>query len=214
MLFILTPLFVCADNTSLLNEINSNDGSKWVIEKNNESYTLKYINPKGSVYRNNTIITSDIGGSGLFLDKNSSGVISLVMDYPKDVYSFNFSSNDIPFLLSACKQITLPSAGEEAVALLTLCSKDLKKISLTLPNIDVNKVLAPDNLTLKAKVKTVIGSDKSFLYDENKKQKANKPYFIKGDVIEIQEYKNLMLKVKYTSKSKSTIAWINFVDVL
>lgn len=204
-----------AKNIALTDEIKNSDGSIWVVEKNEDIYKVKYTNAKGKDYYNNTIVTSDIEGGNLFLDTTSDGSASLVMDYPKDTYIFKFSSGDIPQLLSACKKITLPSAEQQqAVALLTLCSKDTSIENVTLSNTDADKLLAADNLVLNDDVKTIIGSDKAFLYDEDKKQKRNKPYLIKGDVVEILEYKNSMLKIKYISKTKVVIAWINFVDIL
>ncbi|MEZ2578422.1 hypothetical protein [Buttiauxella ferragutiae] len=214
-LLIFLSLSVFSKNNTLLNEIKNNDGSKWLIEKNEGTYNFKYTNEKGEVYVNSTIITSDIEGSDLFLDKNSAGHVSLTMDYPRDIYVFEFSSGEVPRFLSACKQITLSSVEQQqTAALLTLCSKDDEASGLILSNVDVGKLLAPDNLALKGKVKTVIGCDKSFLYDSNKKQKKNKPYLIKGDIIEIQEYNNTMLKIKYSSKSKDIVAWIKFGDIL
>lgn len=167
------------------------------------------------MYSNSTIITSDIKAGSLFLDKSSGDSVSLLMSYPRDSYIFKLSSGTTPNLLSACKRITLPSADQQqAVALLTLCSKDNAKESITLPNADAVNLFSPDNLMLAENIKTLIGNNKVFLYNSNKELKRNKPYLIKGDVVEILEYKSSMLKVKYTSKSKTTIAWIKFIDIL
>ncbi|HDT2077483.1 MULTISPECIES: hypothetical protein [Enterobacter] len=206
---------VHARNVIIANEVKNNDGSVWVVEKNNDGYNVKYTNAQGKEYDNNTIITSDIEGSNLFLDALSTDAVSLLMDYPKDAYIFKFSSGEIPRLLSACKRITLPSAEQQqVVAVLTLCSKQSVTEKVTLSNADADKLLASDNLTLDGSVKTLIGNDKAFLYDENKKQKRNKPYLIKGDVVEILDYESSMLKIKYKSKAKIITAWINFVDIL
>lgn len=213
LVFFLIAVF--AKNITVINEVKSNDGSSWVIEVFGGGYNLKYTNSKGKAYNNSAIITSDIEVGNVFLDKLSDGHISLLMSYPKDSYIFKFSSGITPNLLSACKRITLPSADQQqAVALLTLCSKDSAKEGVTLPNADAVNLLAADNLMLAENIKTRIGNDKVFLYDSNKNLKRNKPYLIKGDVVEILEYRSSMLKVKYTSKSKSTIAWIKFIDIL
>ncbi|ARZ81299.1 MULTISPECIES: hypothetical protein [Enterobacter cloacae complex] len=214
VLLIILSFSVFAEKSSILTTEKNTDGSEWLIEKNGESYNLKYINAKGDIYSNDKIITSDIEGSGLFLNSESDGTVSLVMDYPRDVYTFKFTSGKKPLFISACKQITLPSSENQVEALLTLCSKDDEKTGLNLSSLDVSKLLKSDNLVLKGKVKTLIGSDKAFLYDENKKQQRNKPYLIKGDVVEILEYKSSMLHIKYTSKSRTVIAWIKFIDIL
>lgn len=204
-----------AKDITVINEVKNNDGSAWVIEVFGGGYNLKYTNSKGKVYSNSTIITSDIEASNLFLDKVAGDSVSLLMSYPKDSYVFKFSSGTTPNLLSACKRITLPSADQQqAVALLTLCSKYSAKEGVTLPNADVVNLLALDNLILAGNIKTRIGNDKAFLYDSNKDLKRNKSYLIKGDVIEILEYRSSMLRVKYTSKSKATIAWVKFIDIL
>ena len=214
ILLVILSFSVFAEKSRVLTVGGSIDGSEWIIEKNGGDYNLKYINAKGDEYSNDTIITSDIEGSGLFLDSKPDGTVSLVMDYPRDVYTFKFTSGKIPLLISACKQITLPSSKYQTEALLTLCSKDDETSGLSLSSLDASKVLKSDNLVLKNKVKTIIGSHRAFLYDENKKQQKNKPYLIKGDVVEVLEYKNSMLNVKYISKSKVVIAWINFIDIL
>jgi hypothetical protein len=144
--------------------------------KNNDGYNVKYTNAQGKEYDNNTIITSDIEGSNLFLDAVSTDAVSLLMDYPKDAYIFKFSSGEIPRLLSACKRITLPSAEQQqVVAVLTLCSKQSVTEKVTLSNADADKLLASDNLTLDGSVKTLIGNDKAFLYDENKNKSEISP---------------------------------------
>ncbi|MTH48630.1 hypothetical protein [Intestinirhabdus alba] len=214
ILLVILSFSVFAEKFHVLTAGKNIDGSEWFIEKNGENYDLKYINAKGEEYSNDTIITSDIEGSGLFLDSKPDGTVSLVMDYPRDVYMFKFTSGEIPLLISACKQIRLPSSEYQVEALLTLCSKDDETAGLSLSNLDASKLLKSDNLVLKDKVKTIIGSDRAFLYNENKKQPRNKPYLIKGDVVEVLEYKNSMLNIKYTSKSGVVIAWIKFIDIL
>lgn len=218
VVFILSVFFsisVFAKDITVINEVKNNDGSAWVIEVFGGGYNLKYTNSQGKMYSNSAIITSDIEVGNLFLDKVSDNSVSLLMSYPKDSYIFKFSSGPTPKLLSACKKITLPSADQQqAVTLLTLCSKDSVKEGMTLPNADAVNLLAPDNLMLAENIKTLIGNDKAFLYDSNKDPKRNNPYLIKGDVVEILEYRSSMLKVKYTSKSKTTIAWIKFIDIL
>lgn len=198
-----------------MNEIKNDDGSSWVIERIDGGYNVKYTNVKGEVYNNSTIVTSDIEGSNLFLDAATGNFVNLVMDYTKDVYIFKFSSGYSPDLLSACKKINLPSVDQQqAVAQLTLCSRDNVTENMTLSNTDVEKLFSSNNLMLVGNTKTLIGNDKAFLYDGDKKQRRNKPYLVKGDVVEILEYKNSMLKIKYLSKSNTTIAWIKFVDIL
>ncbi|MDT8627206.1 hypothetical protein [Klebsiella grimontii] len=212
LLFILS-CSVFAERTRVLTAKNI-DGSEWFIEKDGGEYNLKYINAKGDVYSNDTILTSDIEGSGLFLDSKPDGTVSLVMDYPRDVYTFKFTSGKRPFLISACKQIRLPSSGYQADALLTLCSKDDEISGLSLSTLDASKLLKSDNLVLKDKVKTIVRGNKAFLYDENKKQQKNKPYLIKGDIVEVLAYKNSMLNIKYTSETRVVVAWIKFIDIL
>lgn len=214
LLLVILSFSVFADKSRVLTAGKNIDGSEWFIEKDEGGYNLKYINAKGEVYSNDTIITSDIEGSGLFLDSKPDGTVSLVMDYPRDVYTFKFASRKIPLLISACKQIRLPSSEYESEVLLTLCSKDDETSGLSLSKLDASKLLKSDNLVLKDKVKTIIGSNRAFLYDENKNQKKNKPYLIKGDVVEVLEYKNSMLNIKYTSKNRAVIAWIKFIDIL
>jgi len=206
---------VFAKDITVINEVKNNNGSVWVIEAFGGDYNLKYTNSKGNVYSNSSVITSDIETGNLFLDKISGDSVSLLMSYPKGSYIFKFSSGTTPKLLSACKRISLPSADQQqAVTLLTLCSKNSVKEGMTLPNADAVNLLAPDNLMLAENIKALIGNDKAFLYDSNKDLKRNKPYLIKGNVVEILEYRSSMLKVKYTSKSKATIAWIKFIDIL
>lgn len=207
--------FAFAVNATLVREVKNSDGSQWIVEKEGEVYNLKFINAKRKVYNNNSIITPDIKENNLFLNVKSNGDITLSMDYPRDIYAFEFSSEEIPHLLSACKQITLSSADDQqSVSLLTLCSKSNGESHLSLTDVDADKLLNPDNLKLNGKIKTVIGSDKAFIYDEEKKNKFKKPYLIKGDVVEILEYKNSMLKIKYVSKSRDVIGWIKFEDIL
>lgn len=214
ILFVVLSFSVFAEKSRVLTAGKNIDGSEWFIEKNDENYNLKYINAKGKEYSNDTIITSDIEGSGLFLDSKPDGTVSLVMDYPRDVYTFKFNSGTIPLLISACKQIKLPSSEDQVKTLLTLCSKDDETSGLSLSNLDTSKLLKFDNLVLRDKVKTIIGSNRAFLYNENGKQLKNKPYLIKGDVVNVLEYKNSMLNIKYTSKSGVIIAWIRFIDIL
>lgn len=213
MLLCCMSITTFAEGLNLLSEVKNGNGSKWSIEKNDKNYILKYINTKGVVYSNSTIVTSDVEGSDLSLGNNSVGDVSIIMNYPRDLYEFKFSSGDKAFLLSACKQIRLPSTdAQQAVALLTLCSKSVSNLALS--NVDADKLLSPDNLVLNGKVKTTVGNNKAFLYDENGEQRPRKPYLIKGDDIEVLDYKNSFLKVKYMSKNKEIIAWIKFSDVL
>ena len=204
-----------ANDAGVLLSQNNTDGSKWFIEKNNEGYILKYINAEGRDYSNDLIITSDIESSALFLDVGLDGVASLTMNYPRDKYIFKFTSGNTPNFISSCKQITLPAVvKQQVITLLTLCSKN-KSDGLMLSNIDTNEIFSPDNLRLESKVTVAIGSEKAFLYSEDKKQNQNKPYLIRGGVVEVLEYKNSMLKVKYTSKNnREIITWIKFIDIL
>ena len=215
LLFIFLLFSASVAKASEINAVKNSDGSKWYIEKENEDYYLRYVNSKGIVYSNSEIITPDITGSGLFLDTKPLDNVSLVMDYPKNIYIFEFSSGDIPFLLSACHTIILSSVEpEQAVAQMTLCSKDNESSGLDLTHVDANKLLDPDNLVFVGKVKTSISDDKSFLYHEDGTQKHNKPYLIKGDIVEIISYKKNMLKIKYASKSGTIIGWIKFSSIL
>jgi len=217
-LVVLSAIFsisVCAKSVVIVDEIKNNDGSAWMVEKNDKGYYVKYTNARGKEYGNSTIVSSDLEESNLLLDTASIGIVSLVMNYPRDAYIFNFSSGNIPHLISACKRITLPSADQQqVVALLILCSKDNVTRNMILSSADANKLFSSENLILNGSVKTLIGNDRAFLFDENKKNKKNNPYLIKGDVVEIIGYENSMLKVKYNSKTKSDVAWINFIDVL
>lgn len=216
MLYILlccTPVVTLAKDSNLLREVNNYDGSRWYVEKNDEKYILKYINARGVVYSNSAIITSDVEGSGLFLNNNSNGDVSLIMDYPRDLYEFRFSSGDKASLLSACKQIKLPSTStKQAVAILTLCSKSVS--AQVFSKLEAETVLASKNLVINGRVKTIIGNDKAFLYDGNGLRVNKNPYLIKGDDIEVLEYKNSFLKVRYMSINKSVVSWIQFSDIL
>lgn len=204
-----------AKNITVIDEVKNNDGSVWIVEKNDNIYNVKYTNTQGEEYDNRTIVTTDIEGSSLFLDAASFGAVTLVMAYPKDTYILKFSSGDTPFLLSACKRITLPSAEkQEAVALLTLCSKEKVTQNINLSSTDIDKLFSSESLILNGDIKTIIGSDKAFLFDEDKKQKKNRPYLVRGDIVEVIYYKDSMLKIKYKSKTKSIVAWVNFADVL
>lgn len=206
---------VLAKNNALLSEVKNEDGSVWIIEKSDEGYNLKYTNTKGEVFCNSKIITSSIEENSLYLDATSTGGVSLVMAYPRDSYIFNFSSEYTPSMISACKEITLPSTEQQhAAVLLTLCTKKQVLQGMTLANADTESLLASNNLMLSGNFKTLIGSEKSYLYNENKIQKRGKPYLIKGDVVEVQGYENSMLKIKYVKKSKVIVAWIKFVDIL
>ena len=95
-----------------------------------------------------------------------------------------------------------------------MCSKDDEISGLSLSTLDASKLLKSDNLVLKDKVKTIVRGNKAFLYDENKKQQKNKPYLIKGDIVEVLAYKNSMLNIKYTSETRVVVAWIKFIDIL
>ncbi|HEI9615923.1 TPA: hypothetical protein SLH91_000629, partial [Enterobacter hormaechei] len=63
VLLIILSFSVFAEKSSILTTEKNTDGSEWLIEKNGESYNLKYINAKGDIYSNDKIITSDIEGS-------------------------------------------------------------------------------------------------------------------------------------------------------
>jgi len=204
-----------AENTILVNKISNSDGSEWVVERKGVDYNLKYVNKNDKVYDNKSIITSDVADNDLFISSDSSGNISVSIHYPRDVYMFEFSSGETPYLIFACKQIKLPSINhQQAVELLTLCSKKDSMKKLNLSNINADRVLEQNNLFLMRKIKTTIGSDKSFLYNENKIQKLKKPYLIKGDQVEILDHSDSYLKVSYSTGSKKIIGWIKYSDIL
>lgn len=204
-----------AENTILVNKISNSDGSEWVVERKGDNYNLKYVNKNGMVYNNKSIITSYVADNDFFISSDSSENILVSMHYPRDVYMFEFSSSEIPYLISACKQITLPSVNnQQAVELLTLCFKKDSMKKLNLSNIDADRVLEQNNLFLMRKIKTTIVSDKSFLYNENKKHKTKKPYLIKGDQVEILDYSDSFLKVSYSTGPKKIIGWIKYSDIL
>lgn len=207
---------VASEGKYFVKELKNNDGSRWVIEKENEGYNLKYVDSKGEGYNNRGVITSDVGEDNILLINDSPESVSVLMTYTRDNYVFKFSSGEIPNLLSACKQIKLPSVNnDQAVSLLMLCVKNSVIYNLTLSNMDADKLLASDNLELSDKVKTIIGTNKAFLYDDNKVQYTRKPYLIKGDVIEVLDYENSFLKVRYITRSKrDVIGWVRFEDIL
>lgn len=198
-----------------MNKISNSDGSEWVVERKGVDYNLKYVNKNGMVYDNKSIIMSDAADNDLFISSAPSGNILVSIHYPRDVYMFELSSGETPYLISACKQIKLPSINnQQAVELLTLCSKKDSMKKLNLSNIDADRVLEQNNLFLMRKIKTTIGSDKSFLYNENKIQKLKKPYLIKGDQVEILDHSDSYLKVSYSTGSKKIIGWIKYSDIL
>jgi len=211
---------VYAKDVKVIDEVKNHDGSIWLVEKKDADYNVKYINAKGREYDNNVLVTSDIEGSNLSLNtepaqKGSIDAVSLVMNYPRDAYIFKFSFGEVPYLLSACKVLTLPSAEKkQAVALLTLCSKKNVIANVTLADTDADKLLLPGNLSLKRKVKTLIGTDKSFLYGDDKRHKPKNPYLIKGDVVEIIDCQDSMLKIRFMSQSGVVVGWIHYVDIL
>lgn len=191
------------------------DNSEWVLEFKKGGSEIKYTNSNGYVYTNNSVISSDVDASGLFLDQKDNGVASFTVAYPRDTYSFDFSSGNTPVLISACKQTLLPQINnEQAAVVLVLCSKGLDKKNIILPKVKIEEIFKPNNLTLTEHPQVLITSDRSFLYNENSEKMKNKPYLIKGDIVELLEYNNSMLKIKYLSKRKEIIAWIKFSDIL
>lgn len=215
MTYFLLSFSAFAENTILAKEISKVDGGQWIVEKENDLVNLKFINAKGITYSNKTIVTSDVESDNLFISIKSNGDMNLTMNYPRDIYSFDFSSTEIPYLLSACKQIMLPSVDKkQAVTLLTLCFRKNDISQLILNDVDANNLFNPGNLTLNGKVKTIIGVDKAFLYNNEGNRLPRNPYLIKGDVIEVLEYKKSFLKIRYKSKFKDMTNWIRFEDVL
>lgn len=201
-----------ADGSVLLKEVGGEKGSNWFVEKKKGGYNLKFISAKGVVYNNESIITQDLEGENIFLNSKSDGDVVLVMDYPKDIYSFEFSSVEVPVLLSACKQITLPSIdASQVVTLMTLCSR---MSNIILSDIDADKLFESNNLVLNGEIKTLVGGDKVFIYNEDGKKNVRNSYLVKGDVIEVLGYKNSMLKIRYKGKLRNVIGWIRFEDVL
>lgn len=197
-----------------LTETKSYSGCGWLIERDNEVYTIKYQNSNGDLYENSLIITSDIEGSNLSLDSNLDDTVSLIMNYPRDNYVFKFTSGATPHIVSACKQITLSSINDGSATALTLCAGKGKIKNIKFSNLSIKNLLDPSNLFLEKRIETIIEVRKSFLYNEWKAQKKNRPYLIKGDVITVLEHKDSMLKIKYLSKSGYITAWIKLIDIL
>lgn len=214
-LIVLLPPIVFSSTTNVIQEKKNNDGSSWVINHNGSEYSLEYFNKNGKACKNKEIITPDIAGEDLSLDALTHGDISLVLNYPRDTYLFEFSSGEIPRLIKVCKEISLTSVSDEqVVSLLTLCVKDEYIVSTTLNNVKADALLAPKNLLLEKESSEKITNNKAWLFDGNKSQLPKKPYLIKGGKVRIINYSNSWLQVEFASKNNNTLAWIELTDVL
>ncbi|WP_276643835.1 hypothetical protein [Siccibacter turicensis] len=203
-----------SDNT-IIDRIRNDNATEWVVEKNNDSYLLKYINEKGIAYDNKDLIPLDVSESSLFIDYHKGNGVSIVIAYPRDTYEFILLSKDKPYLSSACKEISLTSPNEEqAIENLTLCDKTVKEMDYKFSEINNQTLLKPENLFLEGKAKGVITNDKAFLLDKTGKFKNRKPYLIKGDLVEIEEYNHPFIKINYLSKGKTSSAWVLLQDVM
>ncbi|MFS7198154.1 hypothetical protein AB6866_23030 [Rahnella inusitata] len=210
----LSATVVCATDIPA-QEIKTHGGANWSIYQNNEGYNIKYINKKNEIFENRKIITQDLSEGDFELESKGSDKVSLVLNYPRDVYIFDFLSEDIPYLKKACKEISLQPASEnQVVTALTLCVKDKYVYKMSLPDVDADNLLSPEKLHLDHALAAVISSNKAFLYDENKKQYIKKPYLIKGDIIEVLDYDNSWIKIKHSTQKKNIITWIKLTDIL
>lgn len=216
------PLFMCFLSAPVVcgseipsQEIKTHSGANWSIHQNNEGYNIKYINKKNEIFENRTIITQDMSEGDFELESKGSNKVSLVLNYPRDVYFFDFLSDDIPYLKKACKEISLqPASKNQVVSALTLCVKDKYFYKMSLPDVDADILLSPEKLLLDHELSAVISSNKTFLYDGSKKQYIKKPYLIKGDIVEVLDYDNSWIKIMYSSSKKNIITWIKLTDIL
>lgn len=212
LIFISTCSFFCLSD--VLSEIQANV-SEWSLLRNGGGYFLNYKDSKGIAYSNNSLIDADIDRSNIALAKKSDDVVALVLSYPRDVYSFIFSSEPTPHVLSACKQIKLSAIDDsQAATIMVLCSKSSVLNNADFTKLNAEQLLSPNNLYLDGKVKVAIENEKAFLFDDDNVQMKNRPYLIKGDVVEVLEYQNSMLKIKYTGNKKDVLGWIDFSDIL
>jgi len=85
---------------------------------------------------------------------------------------------------------------------------------MSLPDVDADSLLSPEKLHLDHALPAVISSNKAFLYNKNKKQHIKKSYLIKGDIIEVLDYDNSLIKIKYSSQKRNIITWIKLTDIL
>lgn len=151
--FLISASNIALPTPVLLIKTGSYLGGEWLIERDNDVYTIKYKNPNGDLYKNNLIITSDIEGSNLSLDQNPDDTVSLIMNYPRDNYVFKFTSGTAPHIASACKQMVLPSINDASVTALTLCYNKEKIKNIEFSDISINNLLEPHNLFLEKKSK-------------------------------------------------------------
>ncbi|WP_157178870.1 hypothetical protein [Pantoea sp. GM01] len=173
----------------MIPEIQANI-NEWSLLKNGESYFLNYKGSKGIAYSNNSLIDADLDRSSIALTTKSDEVVSLVLSYPRDIYSFIFSSEPTPHILSACKQINLSAIDDsQAATIMVLCSKSSVLNNESFTKLNAEQLLSPNNLYLDGKVKVAIENEKVFLFDDDNVQRKNRPYLIKGDVVEVLEYK-------------------------
>jgi hypothetical protein len=211
-MFILTCSFFGV--SCVIPEIQANI-NEWSLLKNGESYFLNYKGSKEIAYSNNSLIDAELDRSSIALTKKSDEVVSLVLSYPRDIYSFIFSSEPTPHILSACKQINLSAIDDsQAATIMVLCSKSSVLNNESFTKLNAEQLLSPNNLYLDGKVKVAIENEKAFLFDDDNVHMKNRPYLIKGDVVEVLEYQNSMLKIKYTGKKRDVLGWINFSDIL
>jgi len=216
LFFLFLPVSVFAGADSIVSVLNDGNKGEWSLrKKTDEGYQLKYKNPKGVDFINDSIIDQELNEADISLSKLSSDIVSLVMNYPRDVYSFNFSSAEVPHILSACKQINLSAIDDsQAATIMVLCSKSSVLNNEGFTKLNAKQLLSPNNLYLDGKVKVAIEKEKAFLFDDDNVQMKNRPYLIKGNVVEVLEYQNSMLKIKYTGKKKDVLGWIKFSDIL
>lgn len=213
MCFLSAPAVYATDIPA--QEIKTHSRTNWSIYQNNEGYNIKYINEKNEIFENRKIITKDMSAEDFELESKGNDKISLVLNYPRDVYVFDFLSENIPYLKKACKEISLQPASEnQVVTTLTLCVKDKYVYKMSLPDVDADSLLSPEKLHLDHALPAVISSNKAFLYNKNKKQHIKKSYLIKGDIIEVLDYDNSLIKIKYSSQKRNIITWIKLTDIL
>ncbi|MPQ84275.1 hypothetical protein F0170_09930 [Pseudomonas sp. MAFF 730085] len=147
-----------------------------------------------------------------------SGSYQIVWSYPNGVDELVLSRSTGNILFnSASKELRLPSADvAKAVASIVLVNYVIHPNSLEFSEINSADIF--DGAALKLKgigAVAKINVEKAFLYSDPSESARIKSYLVKGDEVNLLEYKSGFLKISYNMKSgKALIRWIELSSII
>lgn len=150
----------------------------------------------------------------------SSHKFQITYSYPRDTYVIGIEQKNQNIIINEIyKSARLSASGPNDEALLITLSVTPSKINtLSFGSITQEEAFNAENLELLPGTSgstAVISSNKSVLFNAPNDASKTKMYLIKGDTVELLEFKKNWLLIRYKIQKNKTIEkWIKFSDII